>query len=342
MAVGFVLHRPHPFAVGRRHFLRGAEVVEVVVVHLREVALPFELGQRAVGARFVEVAAVVAEVVGFGDQPVGLPDEGGEVAADVFADAPAKGVVAVAHGAEVGQGDLAQPVLAVVLVAGDEAVPGAAVFGDEVAKAVVFEAAVALYGEAVAGGAVAVGAGVGVGGVALVEQVARRVVVELFFEGAAHGFEPVEGVVVVMQGAFVAVVEGDEVAHGVVLVAPLVDRPALAGAMALLFGQAALFVVLPGAGEGALPAADFLPVFVGMAGQGFIVEVDAAELAVGAVVVVQAVAVGQFEGAEAAEVVVAVAQGVALLVFGDQAAIEVVGVAGDGAAFVLPQGLPLY
>ncbi|MNV83041.1 hypothetical protein D3C71_1768180 [compost metagenome] len=80
----------------------------------------------------------------FGDEVVALPEEFGGVAVDGFGDATAEGVVAVVGGATVRGGDADQAVLAVVAVFGDEFLPRATAFADEVAEGVVVVVAVAL------------------------------------------------------------------------------------------------------------------------------------------------------------------------------------------------------
>ena len=120
----------------------------------------------------------------FGDQALALPDELGGGGVDFFGDSAAKGVVAVGHLAAVRQGDADQPVLAVVAVVAGKTLACAASFLAEVAVGVVVKMAVALHQQAVAFyvGVAAVSLELG----ALVEQVARRVVDEVFGVFAAH------------------------------------------------------------------------------------------------------------------------------------------------------------
>jgi hypothetical protein len=62
-----------------------------------------------------------------------LPQELGGVAIDGFGDAAAEGVVLVACAATAGQADADQAMLAVVTVLGNEFLPGATAFADQVA-----------------------------------------------------------------------------------------------------------------------------------------------------------------------------------------------------------------
>ena len=73
-------------------------------------AFAVEQRQRAEGARFVDVAAVLG-FAAFGDEVVALPEVLGADAVDGFADAPAEGVVLVGRGAAVGAGQADQAVL---------------------------------------------------------------------------------------------------------------------------------------------------------------------------------------------------------------------------------------
>ena len=202
------------------------------------------------------------------------------------------------------------------------------VFGDASPVGVVVEVAVALHQQAVAFD-FAVAAALAV--VALAEQVARRVVGEVFdvVDEADDFGEAVEGVVGVAVLTFAAVGEQPEVAVGVVLVAaPVVvvagDFAVVVERVDAVFLEAVLFVVVVFAEHRALLAHDFAPVFKAVAGEALAVEVDGFEHAAGVVEVVQAVAVGEFAVAELAEGVVAVAQGGPALMLGDEAVLQVV------------------
>ena len=117
---------PGDFAVGGCQFLGCTEVIQLVVVGLGGFgAEAFQQGQRAEAVGLVEVAAMAVRMV-FGDQFVALPEEFRRQAVNGFADASAKGVVAVAGGLSVRLGDADQPMLAVVAVFGDELVTFAA------------------------------------------------------------------------------------------------------------------------------------------------------------------------------------------------------------------------
>lgn len=263
-----------------------------------------------------------------GNQPVALPEKLGGFAVHVFGDASAKGVVAVGDVAAVGQGDADQAVLAVVAVMAHQSLAGAASFADEVAVGVVVEVAITLHQQAVAFD-FAVAAALAV--VALAEQVARRVVGEVFdvVDEADDFGEAVEGVVGVAVLTFAAVGEQAQVAVGVVLVAaPVVvvagDFAVVVERVDAVFLEAVLFVVVVFAEHRALLTHDFAPVFKAVAGEALAVEVDGFEHAAGVVEVVQAVAVGQFAVAELAEGVVAVAQGGPALMLGDEAVLQVV------------------
>ncbi len=120
VAIGAVDGGPDQLALGIRHFLGRAQVVELVVVYgalFRAVAL-YE-GQRAEAVRFVQVSPLV--VAGFlGDQAVALPDEFGALVVAFLGDAAAEGVVLVVEAEAIGAGDFHQPVFAVVAVGGDQ------------------------------------------------------------------------------------------------------------------------------------------------------------------------------------------------------------------------------
>ena len=285
-------------------------MVELVVVDLACGAVAFEQGHRFEGAGFVHVAAVQRPAVDaflvdvFRNQAVALPEKLGGFAVHVFGDASAKGVVAVGDVAAVGQGDADQAVLAVVAVMAHQSLAGAASFADEVAVGVVVEVAVALHQQAVAFD-FAVAAALAV--VALAEQVARRVVGEVFdvVDEADDFGEAVEGVVGVAFLTFAAVGEQPEVAVGVVLVAaPVVvvagDFAVVVERVDAVFLEAVLFVVVVFAEHRALLTHDFAPVFKAVAGEALAVEVDGFEHAAGVVEVVQAVAGGQFAVAQLA------------------------------------------
>ena len=90
VAVGAVFHGPEDGAAGAGKFLRGAEVVELVVAGLGLLAFALEQGQGAEGAGFVDVAAVMARRA-FGDEAFALPEEFGGAAVQGLGDAPATG-----------------------------------------------------------------------------------------------------------------------------------------------------------------------------------------------------------------------------------------------------------
>ena len=144
-------------------------------------------------------------------------------------------------------------------------------FGDASPKGVVVELAITLHQQAVAFD-FAVAAALAV--VALAEQVARRVVGEVFdvVDEAEDFGEAVEGVVGVAFLTFTAVAEQPEVAVGVVLVAaPVVvvagDFAVLVQRVDTVFLEAVLFVVVVFAEHRALLAHDFAPVFKAVAGE---------------------------------------------------------------------------
>jgi hypothetical protein len=131
-AVAGVFGGPDDVTAVVGEFLRGAEVVELVVERAGFFwAFAVEHRQWAEAAGFVEVAAVV-RLAAFGDELVALPEEGGRLAVDGLGDAAAKGVVAIGRFAAVGRGEAGQAVLAVVAVFADVA---AAPFADQVPKA---------------------------------------------------------------------------------------------------------------------------------------------------------------------------------------------------------------
>ena len=183
----------------------------------------------------------------FGNQAFALPEKLDGFAVHVFGNASAKGVVAVGDVAAVGQGDADQAVLAVVAVVAHQSLARTASFADEVAVGVVVKVAVALHQQAVAFD-FAVAAALAV--VALAEQVARRVVGEVFdvIDETADFGEAVERVVGVAFLTFSAVAEQPQVAVGVVLVAaPVVvvagDFAVVVERVDAVFFEAVLFVV---------------------------------------------------------------------------------------------------
>ncbi|VVN45616.1 hypothetical protein PS663_05783 [Pseudomonas fluorescens] len=164
---------PDDLAIRSGEFLRGAKVVELVVVGLGFLwTESFQQDQWAEGVGFVEVAAVAVGVV-FGDECVASPEELGRNAIDGFADSPPKRVVAVAGGLAVGRLNANQAMLAVVVVFGDELMAFAASFADEVAVGVVVVMVVTLDHQAIAGDDIGAGA-------VLHEQVAGGVMAEAF------------------------------------------------------------------------------------------------------------------------------------------------------------------
>ncbi len=141
------LRRPDDFTAVVGQFLRGAEVVEVVVERAGVLrAFAVEQGQGAEAAGFVEVAAVVG-LAAFGDEVVALPEKLCGLAVDGLGDASAEGVVAVGRFAAVGRGEAGQAVLAVVGVGRDGL---AAAFADQVAVGVVVVMPVGVAQQAVA------------------------------------------------------------------------------------------------------------------------------------------------------------------------------------------------
>ena len=148
-AVGGVSGGPDDVAAVVGEFLRCSEVVELVVERAGLTwAFTVEHGQWTEGAGFVDVASMVILAV-FGDEVVALPEELGGFAVDGFADTAAEGVVAVSGLAAIGQGGADQPVLAVVVVFGDEFLRGAATLADQVAEGVVVVMSIALYQQAI-------------------------------------------------------------------------------------------------------------------------------------------------------------------------------------------------
>ncbi len=216
LAVSAVVGGPDDFAFGAGQFLRGAEVVELVVVGRCGLwAEAFQQRQWAEAVGFVEVAAM-AFCMMFGNQLVALPEKLGGYVIHGLADAPSKRVVAIAGGLAVGLGDADEPMLAVVAVLSDELLALAAPLTNQVAEGVVVVMAVALDHQAV--GCDDVGAGA-----VLHEQVAGGVVAEAFLYvlrviGAGQAGE---GVVVVAVFAFAGVEQAGEVAAFVVVVLAL-------------------------------------------------------------------------------------------------------------------------
>ena len=185
-----------------------------------------------------------------GYQLVALPEKLGGLVVDGFADAPPKRVVAIAGGLAVGLGDADQPMLAVVVVFGDELLALATSFADEVAEGVVVVMAVALDYQAVGRDDVRAGA-------VLHQQVAGRVVAEAFLHvlGVVGAGQAGEGVVVVKVFAFAGVEQAGEVAGFVVVVLALVEVVLLLGHRMGM--QAVLIVVVVMAEQLALLALVF-------------------------------------------------------------------------------------
>ena len=132
IAVSPVARRPAEAAIGAGQFLRGTEVVELVAGFDLFRAFAVEQGQRAEAVGFVEIGAVVP-VAALGEQAFAEPEELGIAPVDLLGDASAEGVVAVGDLAPVRQADADQAVLAVVAVFGDQLLPGAAAFANEIA-----------------------------------------------------------------------------------------------------------------------------------------------------------------------------------------------------------------
>ena len=265
----------------------------------------------------------------FGDQAFALPEILRSGAAMVFADTPPESVVAVGHLAAIWQGDADQALLTVVAVVAGQALACAPSLLAKVAVGVVLKMAVALHQQAVAFDVG--GAAVPLAVDALVEQVARRVVDEVFGQLAAHFGQAVEGVVDVAFLPFAAVAEQAEVTVGVVAEVTTVQRLTIdiATGVQLADGvvlQSALLVVLVVADHVALLADGFQPRFVTMPGEGFAVEVDAFEGAAFLIVVVQTVAIRQPAVTELAECIVLITQGGPALVLTDMAILQVVSV----------------
>ena len=98
LAVGAVVGGPDDVAFGAGQFLRGAEVVELVVVGRCGVwAEALQKGQWAEAVGFVEIAAMALCLV-LGNQLVALPEKLGGLAVYGLADAAPKWVVAIAGG----------------------------------------------------------------------------------------------------------------------------------------------------------------------------------------------------------------------------------------------------
>ena len=115
---------------------------------------------------------------------------------------------------------------------------------------------------------------------ALIEQVARRIVDEVFGQLAPHFGQAVERVVGKAFLPFTAVTEQAEVAVGVVAVVTAVQRLTIDIATGILLAdgvvlQSALFVVLVVTDHITLLADGFQPRFIAMPREGFAVEVDA-------------------------------------------------------------------
>ncbi|MNF72140.1 hypothetical protein D3C84_541100 [compost metagenome] len=317
-SVGVVLRRPDNFTAVIGQFLRRTQVIELVVKRASLArAFAVEHGQWAEGARFVNIAAVVLAAA-FSDEVVALPEELGGFAVDGFSDAAAKSVVAVTRATSVRGRDADQAMLAVVGIFGDEFLPSAATFADQVAEGVVVVMPVALHEQAIAFYGSHTGA-------VLHQQVAGRVVGEAFrwvVAGVAHAGQAVEGVVVITALAVAAVGDGRQVAVDRVGVVAQVQRPGVLIDRVCL--QAALFVVVVAAGELALLALLFAAKRELVGGERRAVEVDGGQRATLGVVVIEFAAVRQAHAVELATGVVAVAQGAPALVLGDQTVLSVV------------------
>lgn len=313
IAVSPVARRPAEAAIGAGQFLRGTEVVELVVAGFDLFrAFAVEQGQRAEAVGFVEIGAVVP-VAALGEQAFAEPEELGIAPVDLLGDASAEGVVAVGDLAPVRQADADQAVLAVVAVFGDQLLPGAAAFANEIAVGVVVEMPVALRQQAIS-------ANLHLSRVelpALGEQVAGRAVHEAFRGFTAYAEQAVQRVVVEAANALAAVLDGGQVAASVIAVLALVE---MALPLTDLVGQqAALLIVVVLAEQFALLALAFATATELVPGQGLAVEMDCREGAAGLVAVVDAVAVGQSAVDQLAEGVVGVVKGGPALVLADQA-----------------------
>ncbi|EIK93137.1 hypothetical protein PMM47T1_28491 [Pseudomonas sp. M47T1] len=120
---------------------------------------------------------------------------------------------------------------------------------------------------------------VAIHGGGLAEQVAGGVVAEGFGQVAAYAYQAVERVVVVFAQAFAAVADARQVAVGVVVVEA--GQQALLVLGDLVFGEAALFIILVLAEQLALLTLLFTPGAVLVAGERLAVEVNGAEVAAG-------------------------------------------------------------
>ena len=254
----------------------------------------------------------------FGDEVVALPEELGGFTVDGFGDAAAEGVVAVAGGATVRGGDADQAVLAVVAVLGDEFLPGAAAFADQVAEGVVVVVAVALHEQAITQHLRGAGA-------VLHQQVAGRVVGEAFrwvVAGVADAGQAVQRVVLVIALAVTGVGDAVEIAVGTVGIVAAIQRLVLLTDSVGL--QSALIVVGIFAEQLPLLALLFAAEGELVSGESRAVEVDGRQRAALGVVVIEFAAVRQAQAIELAAGVVAITQRAPALMVGDQPVLLVV------------------
>ncbi|VVP56406.1 hypothetical protein PS854_05700 [Pseudomonas fluorescens] len=302
-----------PAVVGQ--FLRGAEVVEVVVERAGVFrAFAVEQGQGAEAAGFVEVAAVVPGAA-FGDEVVALPEKLCGLAVDGFGDASAEGVVAVGRFATIGRGEAGQAVLAVVAIFGDVF---AAAFADQVAVGVVGVMPIGVAQQAVALEVPGAGAVVD-------QQVAGRVVAEVFrvlIPGVANTGQAIERVVLVAAFAVAGVVDLCEVAVGAVGIIAAVQRSLLLPDGVGL--QTALVVVGKVAVQQALLALLFSPADKGVRCQPRTIEVDRRQRPTLRAVIFKTTVVRQAQVLELATGVIAITQRAPALMLGDQSVMGVV------------------
>ena len=268
--MGGVFGRPDDSAAVVGQFLRGTEVVELVVERAGVCrAFSVKQRQRAEAAGLVNVAAVVLGSA-FGDELVALPEKLRGLAVDGFADAPTEGVVAVADTFTVRGADADQAVLAVIGVLGDLG-RHAAAFADQVAEGVVVVVAVAMAVQTVALEHERAWT-------ATDQQIAGRIMGEALRERiavVAYAGQAVERIVLIVALAVTAVGNLQEIALGAVGILAAIQRSLLlADAMDL---QAALLVVGVIAEQQALLALPFAPADKTVAGQARAIEIDGSE-----------------------------------------------------------------
>src|SRR5690606_27639190 len=208
----------------------SAQVVKLVVEHLRLLPFPLQLCQGFETAGFINKAAVLLvstalsitqQITVLGNQVVGLPQEFGNLLAFCplyrLANAATKSIVGITCGAAIRQFSPDQLLLAVVVIAGHQLLTLAAPLQRQSAKFVVLEVAIATEQQPVP-----LGAGpIELATRTLTQEVASRIMQEALGQLAPHLQQAVQRIVAVVLLPLHAVIDAQQVARSVIAIAPL-------------------------------------------------------------------------------------------------------------------------